>query len=1220
MKNCTPVLFLFFLYSILSFKCYSQEMYFEKVKVENTIIDTPIQNITKDSLGYIWIGTGNGLFKYDGNKFEIYKHNPASYNNIPDNKIKNLVTDNQKQLWFLTYENKHIKFNYSTNQFTIIKDSSKLTKVRRLLLENSNMLNKNKQIKDKHYFLQNNMLYSFNIKTNDTTIYYPKANQQGSLPDENLTCFYIDDQKIIWIGTEKGNIFKATTNKLPFHLNCAYVQKNSQLIQCQITSLALVNNEIWLGTLNNGIQIKNKNGEYIWNHPFTKTNKKFKDILSLHKDNLGNIWIGTRNEGLWFYNKKKHTIHKIIDQNTPNAYINKPYFYCITSAHDNNILAGAYKGIFKINKETNNFKRADLHIQIDKINIRDIIEDRNHYIWIATDGYTVYRLNIDSNFTLINHYHFKDFSEVTNGKYEGECAYCLLEDSHGYVWTGTSEGLYRINKKDLTVKAYTKNEGLQDQYICSIEEDKDGNIWVSTKKGISEIHHIDESISNYTISDENRNWVFMNSSSYNDTTTNTLYFGAREGYISFNPKLIKSKRYEPEIRFKNLFISGKKIHPNEKINNQVILTKSITQTKEIVLNYKSNSFAIESNSLNYQGSNTEIFYYKLKGYNTEWIRSNSNIATFVKIPPGNYKFQTKTISADNILSDVISIDITITPPWYATNWAYAAYLLLFFGILFIINQIISFQNNLKNKILYEKLNAEKQQEFNKEKIEFFTNISHELRTPLTLITDPLNQLLNKDLEEKQKKIYSTIIQDNVNNLVHLVNQILDFRKMEVIKVEPKLIATNIIKSLENCTQNFNATAHSRNIELTFFSECNTLYGYFDSKIIDQILINIISNSFKYTANNGFIHVKVTTNESKDMLSLKIEDNGIGMDEKKLQNLFENFNKENNKTFWGKSSGIGMALTKKYIDLIDGNIEVKSTKDKGTTVIIDIPFQITSEPELEENSETKNKIEPVIPNDQNLDSKGEKKTILIVEDNIDIQNYLKIELGNSYEVISELNGVDGLKKAVEIIPDVIISDVMMPLMDGIELCKQIKTNEKTNHIPVLLLTAKATEEDQISGLQTGADVFIPKPFSVEVLKAQVYSIIENRTKQQMQLSSKMYISELESEENKEDARFLKKAISIIMDNLEDMNFNTENLARLLNLSERQLYRKLKAISGSTVNEFIKRVKMEEAAKLLTTTNLKIFEISYKVGFSEPSNFSRTFTKHFGFSPTEYAKTH
>jgi len=499
-------------------------------------------------------------------------------------------------------------------------------------------------------------------------------------------------------------------------------------------------------------------------------------------------------------------------------------------------------------------------------------------------------------------------------------------------------------------------------------------------------------------------------------------------------------------------------------------------------------------------------------------------------------------------------------------------------------------------------------------LDFFTNVSHELRTPLTLIVDPLRQLQNKKLSRDKQSFYIDLINKNVGQLSQLITQILDFRKAEAKKLIPKYSVQDGMKIIKDIVMSFEPMARNREIHLDFEASKRELVGNFDVEKLRQIIQNLLSNAFKYTPDKGSIVVTVSVNMPDNRLDVTIRDDGIGIEKKALEKIFEPFNSEGSTPFYGESSGMGLALTRNLVELLGGYITIESESNRGTIVKFSLPFEQEQKFKEEEQEVEKTQVE------QDADEADKKPSILIVEDNADVQNYLRTELMDQYHIFCENNGVDGINAAVTNIPDLIISDVMMPKMDGNKMCRHLKTNDKTSHIPVILLTAKGTDQDRIEGLNTGADVYFSKPFNIDVLRAQIVSIIENRTNLQKVLAEKKHLVELESEENLLDKKFLQRTVELIHNNIDVVGLNPEQLAEQLELSQRQLYRKLKAITGSTVQEFITRVRLERASELLVENQLNVSEIAYRVGFSEPSNFSRTFRKHFGCSPSKYTETY
>ncbi|MFC0878492.1 two-component regulator propeller domain-containing protein [Saccharicrinis sp. FJH2] len=1185
---------------------FSQDLFFEVERGTDISPNTSIHGIAKDSLGYIWFGSWSGLYRFDGNKFDVFNHIQGDSLSVPNNRIRNLITDDNQQLWILTFDNKYVKYNYGLDYFRTIPDSLVPNNVSLLLSYIPNQLNRNKTIHGYGYYISGNVFTSYNTATGDERQYHSNLWQPGALTDDYITCFYIDNQNFIWLGSRSGTVYKVNTNRKPFNLYHLINENSEQPVLTSVRSILKTDNELWLGTNNDGMFIY-KNGKLDEHHPYFRSKNEQKQIRALLEDKYGRIWVGGL-KGISCYDPETQKSTEILNKTLfPDILVSS--VYSLISSNDGNIWAGLYNGLVRINVENHHLKFYDFSGEIDNHSVMSLVEDQFHNLWIATEGAGIVVLCPDS----IGNYHKVKHIDNTNEVGErltGNLVYTLYEDQQGEIWAGTSEALNRIDPENYSVTSYEMRDGLQDQYISAITGDENGNIWIAHKKGISKFDLSTSKIYNYSLQENNMSWVFLDGACYNDTVNSTIFFGSREGYVSFNPDLINSDDYQPVLLFSKLYVSGIEVKPGKSINNQVILNKVLINTKKLILNNNNRSFSIALVDLNYENKNGDVIFYKLEGFDEDYVQTKHNIIPYSKIPSGNYTLLAYVATSDGIISDSIHLFIRIMPPWYATRVAYVIYVLLLLGVIYMAYRIIISRERLKSQLLIEKLNLEKQEEINKEKIDFFTNVSHELKTPLTLIVDPIKQLKNRHLSSDNKALYLELIERNVTHLSNLINQLLDFRKSETRKILPDYTLENGISIVRESVLSFSMMAMNRKIDLVFNSEIEELIGYYDRERLEKILLNLISNAFKYTPDGGRIEVLFSFRKDQNRYFVVIKDSGVGIKREALKTIFEPFNNEGTKPFYGYSSGMGLTITRNYVDILGGTIKIESDKNKGTIVSLSFPY---NEPETGlsgmQNHNLNNTSET-----EDLNSTG--PSVLIVEDNPDVLSYLAAELGDTYTLLSENNGEDGLKSAVQNIPDMIISDVMMPKMDGIAMCNLVKTNAKTSHIPVILLTAKGTNEDQIIGLKSGADLYIQKPFNVEVLKAQIKSTLGNRQKMQKQLAGAKFMGDIMNQNIDQDNAFLNKSIDFVKRNIENVNFNTEELAKLLEISPRQLYRKLKAVTGSTVQEFIVRIRMERASELLLTTGMTISEIAYKVGFTEPSNFSRTFSRHFGSSPSKY----
>ena len=1181
---------------------FSNNLFFEKVEGLTNMPNTSIHGIVKDSVGYIWFGTENGLYRFNGLDFELYDNPKTDSVSMPGNRIRNMVLDQEDQLWVLDFDHSYFKYNYSKNIFSQISDSEINENLKERLGFGANRLNYNKIINEARFYLSNHHFTAYNIRTKQTNTYLSNFDKPGCLTEDYITSFYIDNQDFIWIGTREGTIYKVNSNRKPFDYNLNFIPLKDKSVQTSVRTVLKAEGELWLASNHEGISIY-KNGKRQNEHPYYKSTDVQKQVRSLLEDGQGNVWIGGVS-GLEKFDQQQQTKIPVINKNI------KPEFdrwsvYSMAESDSAHIWVGLFNKLAKINTHTNKVSYLYLDKLIGKHSITAIKEDFNGNVWLGTEGRGLICLKQNSNGDALDTIVIPD--EIVNGNR----VYALYMDERGILWVGTSEGLSTVDPNNFNRKDIYPKDVMKQCFVCSITGDNFGSIWVSHKSGLFKIELNNKYITDYNLGTKANEWVFLNGAMFNDKG-NLLYFGAREGYVKFRADSIRKDSFAPKLFLSSLSISGVKVEPQTVVEGDVILSQALFKTDEIRLPYKNRNFSIEMIALYYQNPEGIKYQYMLVGIDDIWQATKENQANYKKVPSGSYLFKVKALSPDGIWSAEKQLKIYISSPWYASMQAIIIYIVVGLIILYLIYLELKAREQFKNKILLERLNTEKIEEINKEKLEFFTNVSHELRTPLTLITDPVKQLKSPNISSEKKRLYIDIIERNVNHLSHLINQILDFRKTEAGKIRLNYELKDGIKIIYEAVKSFDVMAKERKIKLDFSTALPTYVGLYDEDKLQKIVLNIISNSFKYTPDKGTVHVNL--NREENHLVIKIEDSGIGITKNKLHKVFEPFNSIGSKPFHGSTSGMGLALTKKWIQQLNGYIDIQSNPGKGTKVTITLPVKGVGEDVSAETIEKGN--ENAFEEESQAALDDTKTVVLIVEDNLDIQSYLNQELKEDNFILTANDGVEGLDMALKHIPDLIISDVMMPEMDGIEMCSKIKNDEKTCHIPVVMLTAKTSNTAQIDGLKTGADVYIPKPFSIDVLKAQIESILKNRQRLQDKLAGRKFASELNDSKNPIDNAFLNKTAKIVEENLSVVGFKQEQLARLLRISTRQLSRKIKAITGNTVHEYITKVRMEKASELLLESNYNITEIAYQLGFSEQSNFSRSFAKYFGCSPSKY----
>ncbi|MEL1242577.1 hybrid sensor histidine kinase/response regulator transcription factor [Flavobacterium flavipallidum] len=1219
MRKKDLLILLFLITNLFVTNCLGQHLFFEKISGQEIDPSTSIHGIAKDSVGYIWFGSWNGVYRYDGKAFDYYYHNPKDKLSLPNNRIRNIVSDNKLGLWFLTFDHKYARFNYALNNFKIISSEAVPSKIISSLNADSNALNRDKIINGKYYSLDTHLFSSFDLKSRKEIQYKANMNQPGSLLDDYITTFFIDDEKIIWLGTRGGDIYKANPNRNPFELHYSYVGNSENTKLATVRAILKVGNQIWLGS-DEGVLIY-QNNQLIKNHPFYHSNSKIQQVRTLFQDKNGGIWIGGVN-GLEYYNPKNNQIRSIINEDlSPN--LETWSVYAIEPYNENVIWLGLYNAIARI--DLSNFKIVyyNLTNEIKDRTVMDIICDKNK-LWLGTEGNGVVQLTLNSHLDLIKNNSLTLLNNDTfnNGNFLANIVYSLNKDKKGYIWVGTSEGLFKINPKKKPIQIVNVPLRIKSPYtyISAITDDNKGNLWVAHKEGISKINIESGEISNFQNRDKLGSWRFLERSFYNDKINNTIYFGSKNGYVSFNSEKIKAISNDKKIVLKSLFVANQKVEPLDTIWGKPILTKTLSETQSIELDYENRSFEVEFSSFNYYDTRKEVFEYMLEGYDDNWTQTSSTKIAFNKIPAGSYVLKVRLITPDISKAPVAQLHVEVKALWYERWWVRLLLLGGLFALLYWIFKQILYRDRLKNEVEMERLNSVQKEALNKEKIEFFTNISHDLKTPLTLIVDPLKRLQDDKVAPEDKAVYFSIVNRNIDYLTKLIYQILDFRKSEIGKLKLHLTSRSFNEFLDDCYKSFLFISQKRNISLEFLPENHNLVCSLDFEKLEQVVTNLLSNAFKYTPDGGKVILSTHLNLEKSKLTIKIEDNGIGIEASQLEKIFEPFNNVGPSPYYGYSSGIGLSLSRNLIELMQGTISIESFPQNGTRVQIDLPYVAVQETNVFDDSDKETNIGTAISENEieTIVIESSKPTLLLVEDNPDVQMYLNKELGKTYHLIQEYDGKKGLEAAEKFIPDIIISDIMMPEMEGTELCKLLKKNEKTCHIPIILLTAKGADESKIEAYNLGAEAYVMKPFNVDVLSAQIKSVLENRIILQNKLAGIKEIKQLQEEIQDQDNEFLEKIMGIIKTRMEEPDFNSEELAQSLMISQRQLYRKLKGITGSTVHEFITKVKMNQAEELLRNSDLSISQIAYKLGFSEPSNFSRTFSKHFGCSPSQYLK--
>lgn len=795
---------------------------------------------------------------------------------------------------------------------------------------------------------------------------------------------------------------------------------------------------------------------------------------------------------------------------------------------------------------------------------------------------------------------------LTNKKLPNDIINFLKEDTQGNLWVGTQNGLVCIDNKRENITQYNTLHGLPNSMILGIQDDSEGNLWIITNSGISMFNPKEQTFTNYTTSDGLQTNEFKKDA-ITKTRNGGLIVGSMKGITSFHPLRKKPVQTEPlNLLFGNLYIFNKRVGIGDTQNGE--LEKNINNLDEIIFTHDQNSFSIDFSAIEFMSPDKVTYEVHMEGFDKHWQIAKNRMVTYTNLSPGEYILHVRAWINDKNKPLEKVLKIKTLPPFWATNTAKVLYFMFALGISYLIYRYIN-----------ERISIKRQEQFIQAKLQFFTDISHEIRTPLTLILSPLNKLINNNKDTSLTSTYNLMYKNGIR-LLQLVNEVMDLHAVEFGKKKLHVEETNITVFVRELKNSFNNLAEEKNLEYSFISEPEEIIGYIDTEIISKVLFNLLSNAFKYTE-KGF--VKVTLQTEKNKLIISISDSGKGIPDEQKELIFERFYMITSKAEERKkSAGIGLHLTSRLLKLHHGQILLNSKIGVGSCFSVSIPFDKNaySKDELMEKNPTTTDIEAFvrvknITIRKKISSDKHKNTLLIVEDHRDIRELIAAELNAHYRILQASNGKEGLQMALEHLPSLIISDVVMPEMDGIELCDKIRRNERTADIPFIMLTARSTVKQQIEGLEHGADAYIAKPFDLDYLQAQIERLLTGKERYLKSIEPAK-VNEVITENETNDDILLRKLNDIINEHLDDTELSVDVLCKEIGLSRTHLNRKMKELTGESPASYIRQLRLRKSTQLLKKGNLTISEIAFKVGFSSPSYFSQAFRDFYGFTPKEF----
>ncbi|HEY9049022.1 MAG TPA: two-component regulator propeller domain-containing protein [Ohtaekwangia sp.] len=1234
-----------------------------------------VENIVHDNANNYWLLLkNNGLVCYNEVKktTRSVKHIDNDNATISTNNITALVHHPDGSYW-ITHANGVLENAvFKEEKFTVVKRTS--------FLRTSLRVNKSLYAElmvdrdgDLWGYISNLDEGVFYYKTSENKIYHFKKNSTPTaLSSDLISGLAQDDQGYIWISSSSKGI--DILDKKNFSIrNVSHDSDMGTTLSANAATTMYKDPDgiIWIGTFKKGLNFFHKSMERfpIYNRHSKPFALPFEDIDYFIEDKKGNLWLGTDGGGLIYFDRGtgKFTTYRH-NPKDPNS-LSSDIIVSLCLDHEGKLWIGTFFGglnCFDGHKFTRYQHRAEDPSSLSDRSVWEIFEDSKHQLWIGTlDGGVNLFNRSTKTFTRYSHPQQKalfssytsTIKEDTKGnmwfgtslgidvlmKDSGNIVHFeteknnpaslssnvilgILEDSKGRMWIGTIGGLSVWQNGTNRFINFTEKDGLPHNTIMSMEEDAEGRIWLGTSNGLTcavpvvSGDSIRLRITNYSEADGLQGQRFNENASLR-LTTGELVFGGDGGFNIFKPADIGHSKTVPRLVFTDFQLFNKSIRPGRNDgDNHFSLSSSITTNPSIVLEASDNVFSIEFAALNFMQPSKIKYKYKLEGFNEDWLPADANNrrVTFTNLNAGNYTFRVIATNNDGEWSEEgISLRIQVLPPFWKSGKAYMIYMILLFAALYITRRLIQQGERMKFAIRQQREETMRSRELDVMKTKFFTNVSHEFRTPLSLILSPLESLSEQVQEPEQRKNID-LIQRNTKRLLNLVNQLLDFRKMEVQDIRFHPSEGDIIQFVRETVYSFADLSEKKNIKLTFESNTSSLEAIFDHDKVEKILFNLLSNAFKFTMGNGSISVMVEVKDSSEnsLIEIVVKDSGIGISPEKHELIFERFfQNELPSSIVNQGSGIGLAITKEFVRIHGGTIRVESEVGKGSSFIVVLPLKKIVTAVHETISEPMNS-EADGAKEDNGKSDG-RPLILLVEDNEDFRFYLKDNLKMAYDVIEAETGEEGWKKALSQYPDLIVSDVMMPDMNGTELCKKIKSDQRVSHIPVILLTARSGEEQRLEGFEVGADDYIPKPFSFPILESRIRNLISVRKDLHKLLAKKNGIKASEIQITSLDEQFIARVIEAIEKNIANSELTVLDLSRELGVSRAQFFRKVQELTGKAPLELIRSIRLQHAAQLLEKSQLSVSEVAYRVGFNNPKYFARHFKEQYHVLPSAYA---
>ncbi|TBH70108.1 hybrid sensor histidine kinase/response regulator transcription factor [Aquirufa antheringensis] len=1177
---------------------------------KNTIVKEVVR-LFKHSSGTVWMGTRTGFLVSQLNAHSFIPYQFGANNN----RVRALFETKNGDILVGTDGRGIYRFTPKTQQFKVVfyqasdplSRQNIVTSIAKDALQNL-------------WIGTDNGVYKLNGEDFKSYTNIPSnPDPELGLSSNSVMSLFTDANQNTWVGTWEAGLNISFFQKPRFAVLRYKPNTLQGLLSNKVSTLLADGDQgVWVGS-NVGLSYFNhKSGQvthYLQSASSNKLNStETYDVNFIHPSGDGGVWVGLWGKGINLFTKERQ-----LKDYPFKPGVREANFNTLENFNSEFLLGTQGMGVVAFNPMTKQYrvpfaelgKKNFLNKSIAAIRVLNGKE-----IWVGTVGFGLYVFDV-SNRKLR---HYVKSAEI--GALSYNHVNKIYQDRQKRIWVMTQGGgLNQYLGAGKGFKVFTVNNGLGSNSLRGMVEDAKGDMWFSTNGGISKMDGKTLKFVNFEEADGLQGKEFM-TNAVAKNSQNWLFFGGVNGLNYMKSDSLRMRLDVPPVYFTKLKIFNKEVEAGE---DNSPLRVDILSTKHLVLRPNQSVFSLDFVALEYQRPKNNRYAYYLEGFENEWnVVGTQRTVTYTNLSPGDYIFKVKASNSDGIWAEKpYELKITVLPPWYRTWWAYVLYVVLLAAVIYAFIREVQVREAFRTDLRLKEIEKERIQELEQVKTHFFTNISHELRTPLTLITSPLekyflsNASLNKDQKTKINSIYQ-----NAQKLLRLINQLLDLSKIESGNVQPVVEKHDLVRQLHSIKQSFDAYAQQKQIKLKWDAPVESLFVYYDADIIEKCVTNLLSNAFKFTPEDGIIGIRLElhkvykgASESINRVSIHVSDTGKGISAEHRQHIFDRFYQIPEKVD-RVGTGVGLSLCKELIEVHRGSIEVQSDLGAGSDFKIQFPVTLEAfDPAWVKSGskEVKELQSQLVDSAQVIQQ--EKQILLIVEDHAEMRAFIREIFEGTFQVIEADRGETGLEMALTYLPDVVITDWMMPGMSGVNLCKQIRKNAKTSHIPVVILTSKSSQESQIEGMQSGADDFISKPFHADILELRVAKLLEAKERLRKSWQDSVLNQDLQQAFVFED-EFLSKATQVVIEHLEEADFDVEHLEQAMDMSKMQLYRKLKMLTSLAGNEFIRSIRLQQARLLLEKGSLNVSEVAYQVGFNDPAYFTRAFKKQYGHSPKTF----